>query len=87
MTRFLIVVNGLLDLHLNFRGELAELSGPTMPATGALHHDNGEASDDDHAAVVMTLRADNRERIAGVRHGWGTPIVMQSLRRNNASLC
>ena len=40
-----------------------------MTATDALHHNDGEASYDEHAAVVMTLRTDDGEWVVGVRHG------------------
>jgi hypothetical protein len=40
-----------------------------MTATNALHHDDGEASYDEHATVVVTFGTYDRERPVRIRHG------------------
>ena len=87
MIVFQIIGNDGLHLQLNLLGKMIQFGGPSVSATDALHHDDGETSYDDHAAIVMTLRTDDRERVAGIWHGWGIAIVVQSLSWSNAGLC
>jgi hypothetical protein len=76
-----------VDLLLDLGGQTVEISRPLMTATDALHHDDGEASYDEHAAVVMTIGTDDRERAIRIRHGRGDADRMQSLRRSNDRIC
>lgn len=69
ITIFPIAGNDGLDLQLNLLGEMVQFGGPRMAATGALHHDDGETSHDDYAAVVMTLRTLNPEGPIRIGHG------------------
>ena len=67
----LMVLQHLVDLLLDLGSQTVEISRPLMTATNALHHDDGEASYDEHAPVVMTLRTHDRERGVRIRHGRG----------------
>jgi hypothetical protein len=61
-----MVLQHRVDLLLDLGGQSVELSGPLMAATGALHHYDGEALYEEHAADVLTIRALNREGEIGV---------------------
>jgi hypothetical protein len=67
----LMVLQHLVDLLLDLRGQTVEISRPLMTTTNALHHDDGEASYDEHAAYVLTLRTLNREGPIRIGHGRG----------------
>ena len=68
-TVLLIVLQYRVDLQLDLLRQIVQFGGPRMTATDALHHNDGEASYDEHAAVVMTLRTDDGEWVVGIRHG------------------
>lgn len=76
-----------MDLQLDLLGQIVQFGSPRMLATDALNHDDGEASHDERAAVVMALGTDQRERAVSVRHGLGMSILLQSLPASNAGSC
>jgi len=64
----LMVLQHLVDLLLDRRGQIVEISRPLMTAANAFHHDDGEASYDEHATVVVTRGTYDGERVVRVRH-------------------
>ena len=83
----LIVLQLGSELLLDLVGQTLQVSGPCVAAIVALHHDDRETLHDEHASVVIALRTVDGERLVAIRHGRGSAILVQSLRRSKASLC
>ena len=69
MPTLLIVLYDGVDLQLDLLRQDIQFGGPCIRTTDALHHDDGAASYDEHAAVVVTFRTGDREGGVVSRHG------------------